>query len=178
MEEAWRRRHPTAPWINRYGVHVLDELLRPSDNVVEFGSGRSTVWLSRRVAHVVSVETDVGWYKNVAKETNDPTVDLRLASDSTANEYLSCIKHIDSADVAFVDGAYRAHAASWAIDAVSSGGVVVIDDAHWFLPTSLSVPSRVKTTTQGWQTFSERTSSWRTIWTSDGVAATAFFIAP
>ncbi len=61
----WERRHPEAPWLVGEAVDLLTTWLRPSDVVVEFGSGRSTLWLAERAGSVISVEHDVAWAERV-----------------------------------------------------------------------------------------------------------------
>lgn len=41
--------HPANPWLPRDAVRLLAQLLRPDDVAPEFGSGRSTFWITRRV---------------------------------------------------------------------------------------------------------------------------------
>ncbi|MFG0285835.1 MAG: hypothetical protein ACF8R7_15575, partial [Phycisphaerales bacterium JB039] len=61
----WQRRHPEAPWLAPGAIDFLEQALRPSDVMVEFGSGRSTRWFSQRVGRLVSVEHHRGWYEKV-----------------------------------------------------------------------------------------------------------------
>ncbi|PZS10133.1 MAG: FkbM family methyltransferase, partial [Chloroflexi bacterium] len=44
------------PWFSYPALAWLDAVVTGSERVFEFGSGNSTVWFSRRVAEVVSVE--------------------------------------------------------------------------------------------------------------------------
>ena len=61
-----QRGHPDAPWLTPEAIRLLDSMLRPSDIGAEFGSGRSTLWLARRCAHLTSVEHDEAWYATVS----------------------------------------------------------------------------------------------------------------
>jgi hypothetical protein len=65
VREAFRRQHPEAPAIVANAVIILDNWLRPTDRGLEWGSGRSTIWLASRVAHVLSVEHNPVWYTRV-----------------------------------------------------------------------------------------------------------------
>jgi len=46
------------PWITDPAPRVLPQLLKPSFRVLEDGASASSLWFSRRVAQVVSVEHD------------------------------------------------------------------------------------------------------------------------
>lgn len=49
---------PHDPWLTREAIGLLERLLRPKDKALEFGSGRSTLWIARHVGAVTSVESD------------------------------------------------------------------------------------------------------------------------
>ena len=55
------------PWFVKGSIELLDELLTPAMNALEFGSGGSTLFLARRVKHVVSFEDDKRWFGGVVK---------------------------------------------------------------------------------------------------------------
>lgn len=50
------------PWINYRASEWLKAYLKPHMRVFEYGSGGSTLFMSKRVAHVVSVEHDESFY--------------------------------------------------------------------------------------------------------------------
>lgn len=51
------------PWMKAEEIALLESLLTSSDHVLEFGSGRSTFWLSQRVAKVTTIEHDAAWLR-------------------------------------------------------------------------------------------------------------------
>src|SRR5437773_2479723 len=62
------RRHPDVPWLSEEANAMLETLLKPSDVGVEWGSGRSTCWIAKRVTHLVSVEEHAEWAQTVRKQ--------------------------------------------------------------------------------------------------------------
>jgi len=42
---AYEKTHPDAPWLTAHAIAFLVDWLRPEDTGVEWGSGRSTLWL-------------------------------------------------------------------------------------------------------------------------------------
>ncbi len=55
------------PWMTEAAIYKLDELLKEDDSVLEFGSGGSTIFFSKRCLIVFSVETSQEWGSNVLR---------------------------------------------------------------------------------------------------------------
>jgi predicted O-methyltransferase YrrM len=55
------------PWLTFGAILILERLLRHPFDVLELGSGGSTIFFSQRARSVVSLETDSLWYKRVKK---------------------------------------------------------------------------------------------------------------
>ncbi len=53
------------PWLCFSAIEFLDRYLKSEMRVFEYGSGGSTLFFSRRVSQVWSVEHDSGWYEEV-----------------------------------------------------------------------------------------------------------------
>lgn len=98
-----QRRHPSDPWLCRQAVLILDDWLRRSDVMAEFGSGRSTSWFAHRVGHLTSVEDDPSWYQRVKPTLAGLPVAYRLCRDETA--YVGVARDFEAAslDVALVE---------------------------------------------------------------------------
>ena len=80
--EAWKQFHPGSPWWCPETVRTLNSLLNRSMRLLEFGTGRSTIWLSKRCRHLTAVEHDAKWFAKVnciLEENNLHNVDLILA---------------------------------------------------------------------------------------------------
>jgi predicted O-methyltransferase YrrM len=186
-----QQRHPDAPWWPKDAIAHLGELLRSTDTCLEWGSGRSTVWLSRRTRQVHSIEHDRTWFDRVRGQLLAGGVDehaVRLLETGPADrpETSPYVRVIDGfrdgeVDVCIVDGVHRGKCALAAVPKLASGGLLVVDDIHWFLdhPTLAPHSRRGKGPVDGdWASFSELVGSWRCVWTSDGVTDTAIWIKP
>lgn len=55
------------PWITFAAREWLNSFLRKDMTVFEWGSGGSTLYISKKVKEIVSVEHDSEWYKKVSK---------------------------------------------------------------------------------------------------------------
>ena len=65
------RTHPDVPWLSEQANTMLESLLKPTDVGIEWGSGRSTCWLAKRVKHLISVEENQPWADVVRKQIQD-----------------------------------------------------------------------------------------------------------
>ena len=182
--------HPDWPWWPKEAVKICEMLIRPSDKVLEFGSGRSTFWLADKCASITSIEHHNDWYQIVKKKLQasrfEHKVNLVLTPLITVENnynqpYLLVGKEMESAsiDIVIVDGKYRAEAAELSLLLLKSGGVLIIDDAHRYLSKTNSLDAIPDTPSKAiWQDISNQTKNWRSLWTTDGIHATAFFIKP
>ncbi len=189
----YQRAHRDAPWLTPEATRLLESLLRPTDRGLEFGSGRSTVWLAGRVAALTSVEQDKRWYDTVTaglSERGLSNVDYILAPVEGPNELGDTSEYArvaltfadQSLDFVLVDGAYRDFTVKFALPKIKPGGLLIIDNINWYLPSDTRAPhSRTPSLgPQGqiWAELAEEFSRWRSIWTSSGVWDTAMWIKP
>lgn len=184
---------PDYPWIAPDAVRLLTSMLRPSDRGVEYGSGRSTLWFAERVGHLTSVEHDQQWFSAVSAKLVDRKLtnvnyilaprDQPDARGDISNYTLTALSFTDlSIDFALIDGLYREHITKLIIPKVKHGGLLIIDNVNWFLPSESRAPAS-RTTALGpngpiWAESAEILSDWRLIWTSSGISDTAIFLRP
>jgi len=189
----WRSKNPGVPWLTQQAVEILDGRLKPSDIGLEWGSGRSTVWLAQRVAHLTSIEHDERWYKRVKKALYDmgaDNVDLLYAPLEAAEEgqpeyiRIAAEQKKASLDFIFIDGRLRDQCAEVAMHLIKPGGMLIIDDAARYIQHSYCCPQSVEAQdgppTALWSKIASELKAMEaeTIWTSDGVTATVFYIIP
>jgi predicted O-methyltransferase YrrM len=177
--------HPDAPWLTSEAINILSTWLRSSDRGLEFGSGRSTIWFSKRVSHLVSVESNPEWFGKVKDMLHGVSnVDLRHFPDESS--YAAVTKEFapQSLDFVLVDGIARAACAHGAIPLLKPGGILILDNANWFLPCTTRSPKSRRpgdnTTLDAasWDDFLVKVASWRHIWTCSGVTDTALWVRP
>ncbi len=189
----YQRSYPDHPWLTRQANEILAGYLRQSDVCLEFGSGRSTLWFAKHVGHITSVENNALWYKKVstmlnnAGQQNVSYFHVQMDKEDREGGDSAYVKTIDkfatdSVDFVLVDGAYRDYCAQKAIRVIRPGGLLVIDNVNWYLPSDSGTPSS-RTYEQGpngtiWADVSKTIAGWRSIWTSSGVSDTAFYIKP
>jgi hypothetical protein len=185
----YERRHPHAPWLTEQAACFLEDWLRPDDEGLEWGSGRSTVWLGARVKRLISVEHDRAWYHRVSETLQQRglrNVEYHLVhmdrpgSDPHAYVGASTMIPAASLDFVLVDGVFRDLCAEAALDLLKLGGVLVLDNANWYLPHATRSPWSVgphgTPPTEIWLRIAKRLETYRSVWTSNGVWDTALFI--
>ncbi len=145
------------PWIVFKATDWLGTYLKEEMSVFEYGSGGSTLFFSKRVRKVVSVEHNPDWHKRVSDvlisdgilnceyilcEPEKLNLDQHpLYSDtsytSIAREGLSFEKYVKiiekypdaTFDLIFIDGRARASCISHAVKKVRRGGYLMLDNS-------------------------------------------------
>lgn len=140
----FERDNPDKPWLVPAAIEAIEAVLRPDFVAFEWGAGRSTLWLARRVAHVTSVEGRGDWLAEVRRNLNDAglseKVDLKhcavtsehdFRSDEVAR-YAGAIESFadGSLDFVLIDGHFRDACVVAAARKVRPGGYVVIDNTE------------------------------------------------
>ncbi len=148
------------PWICFAAIRYLKGILSPSMRVWEFGSGGSTLFFANRVSEVVSVEHNPEWYHRVARaigtasgtchiRLEEPEVDTTAAANDvgdpegyvaddvnyrgmTFRRYAGSIDGYPEGhfDMVFIDGRARPSCCKHAIEKVSEGGYLVLDNSE------------------------------------------------
>lgn len=184
---------PRDPWLTKTACTFLADWLGPADVGLEWGCGRSTLWFAEHVHRLTSVEHNVEWYSLVRSrlaERGIANVDLRLvptASDACAQKEDSYVAVGDefehnSLDFVLVDGLHRSQCAAVALKLVKPGGILIIDNAEWFIPHESHSPGAIARKrgemTADWQAVVAELGWWRSVWTSNGVWDTAIYCKP
>lgn len=125
----WRRfmeETPFAPWWVPEAVAWLEKNIKPGMRAFEWGAGRSTVWISRHGVDITCAETDPHWARFV--KNNSPAAHVILTKEKGA-KYASLIDKGAPYDLIVVDGYYRDYCLPKAMQSVSPGGIIVVDNA-------------------------------------------------
>lgn len=146
------------PWMNFRVIEWLESTLKSEMRVFEYGSGGSTLFLSKRVAEVVSIEHDEGFYEFMVQRFQregvsnctyvlsppkpmeagvvPPYGSNSFTSDWPAQRTMSFesyVKTIDdypdgSFDLVTVDGRARPSCALRALPKIKNGGWLLVDN--------------------------------------------------
>ena len=180
----YEHRFPDVPWIARDAVQILEHVLDKTQVGFEWGSGNGTLWLLKRSKSLTSVEHHRAWADGVKKKLERAGVhnaDYRYVEESS---YVDVIDEFADAsfDYVIVDGLFRDLATSKSIPKLRAGGLLVIDNVNWFLPSESTTPQS-RTLKEGpatklWAEIGRELSKWKKTWTTNGVNDTAIFVKP
>jgi len=114
-------------WYTYAALSFLEPRLRADLEVFEYGSGHSTLWWAERVAHVCSVESEIGWVEHLRPQLPANT---ELRHESPGSPYVrSPLDRGRRFDVIVIDGFDRNECARVCPDVLTDDGVIVWDNA-------------------------------------------------
>lgn len=197
--------HPFEPSLTPQSVSQLSELLRPSDVGAEWGSGNSTRWFAMHTRHLTSFETSDPYYAEVReglRRLGLTNVDYRLMSyadlpnedEIHKSAWVGAALAVpdESLDYALIDTSPRGCLSFAMLPKVKSGGLVILDNANWYLlppphvrplaPGTIAAdvdhPDRHDPDIRCWRKFANETRHWRRLWSSDGIQMTLILFKP
>lgn len=121
------------PIINYEAIRFLQCYLTQGHNVLEYGSGYSSLWYSQRASRVYSVEDNPTWFEHLsptASSYSNLTIDFqsdRLAYSRFFTKYLDA-----SPDLIVIDGSYRNLCTNQILHHFPSPQLLYIDDTDKF----------------------------------------------
>ncbi|MES2278243.1 MAG: class I SAM-dependent methyltransferase [Bacteroidota bacterium] len=118
------------PWVTYSFIDFIRERIQKQHTVFEFGSGNSTYFYAKYAGKVVSVEHDQEWYDKIVN-TKPENAEMIFTELKTDGDYCRMPLKLDQKfDIIIVDGRDRVNCCKQAVDAVTPGGVVVLDDSE------------------------------------------------
>lgn len=121
---------PVVPWIPFAASRELARRLLPSNVVWEIGSGFSTIWLSKPVSFVTSIEADQAWFeklKGIIAKNGICNVELRYEWVAERMADFSAAAD-ESLDLLFIDGGPRSWCLRNGFSKVKRGGAIYLDN--------------------------------------------------
>jgi hypothetical protein len=135
------------PWFSYAAIDFLEDFLQPHMTVCEYGSGGSTLFFSRRVKSVCSIEDNPKWFELVSNRLQQQGVrnakltlhpfDFKAPAGFENSDYLNAMPD-ERFDVIVVDGSeewtqVRPICFQHAEARIKSGGIIAVDDS-WRYP--------------------------------------------
>jgi SAM-dependent methyltransferase len=128
--------HPERPWIVPAAIGWLGRRMKPDWNVLELGSGRSTLWLAKRSAHVLSFEDNEQWVARGREQLAEAGVANAELRELPIERFIDEVASLDdnAYDLVVVDflespQAGRVDAVRAARPKVRPGGYLLLDDS-------------------------------------------------
>lgn len=132
--ESYRTKRPIdaegkpVPWMTYPCVSFLATRVASWMEVFEFGCGSSTLWWADRVSKVVCCEHDSTWYATMKSQVGQ---NVQLELRNLDQGYASFIEQFPHRfHVVVVDGRDRVNCLKCSVGALTSNGVLVLDDSE------------------------------------------------
>ncbi len=118
------------PWCTYPFTKFIEPRLNKNLTAFEYGSGNSTLWFSKRIKNITSVENDKGWYDLVKTKLpgNCKIIYHKLEYHSDYAKEIS--NHNTKFDIVIIDGRDRNYCAELAPQYLSDNGVIFFDNAN------------------------------------------------
>ena len=118
------------PWVTYSFIDFIKDRLNKQQKVFEYGSGSSTLFYAKRVSKVVSVEHDENWFNKIVSSKPE-NADMIFTKLETGGEYSKKAALTgEQFDIIIVDGRDRVNCCKESIHALSTQGVLVLDDSE------------------------------------------------
>jgi hypothetical protein len=176
------------PWLSPAAISILDKCLNSSMHGLEYGSGRSTRFFSKRLKQLVSIEHHQEWYDLVSQELNDEDIknvtylkieggrpeskkdiEKRYKSDylednQNYKDYYSRVSDFPDSyfDFILIDGRARVECSIRAIPKLKSGGIFILDNSE----------------RRRYEIVHNELSNWKRINTTSGLTDTTIWFKP
>lgn len=160
------------PWLVPAAIPFIEARLRPGMAALEWGAGRSTLWLARLGLSVVSIEARADWVEEAQERVAlaglaglvrfVPVAAVRGTSLAGAVAAAADNFAPHSFDLVLVDGPFKAACLRAACAALKPRGHLVLDDSHAADVAALAGPL----------------APWRVAAFDNGIWQTAVFQAP
>ena len=188
LQMLYEKRNPLNPWLTSESISFLDNWISKKDIGFEWGSGRSTIWFTKRVSKFISIEHDKNWYeKNIGEIQKLPTADKHkieynhfdIEDDPGRAGYVNAVN--DMADKYFdfilIDGRIRDVCSLNAIRKIKKGGILILDNAERYIPNNFNLPesnvdSEIYGSNPNWEKFNDMIKYKRKYWTTNGIFST------
>lgn len=111
------------PWFTYPCLRFLEARLNKDLSLFEFGSGNSTLWFSKKMGRVFSVEHNLDWYRKLNILLRDSANVNYLYKDIFNGDYQNeILEHNIVFDIVVIDGRDRVNCCIKAIKALKDSG--------------------------------------------------------
>ena len=125
----WKDSAHIEPWFTWSFIDFLKPRLHYNLDILEYGSGSSTLWFSQLCQAVCAVESDVKYFRNIYDKCL-PNVKILLRSQYFESYQNCSFDGFDKFDIIIIDGKRRLECAQVSLSRLKENGVIILDDSH------------------------------------------------
>jgi hypothetical protein len=115
------------PWYTYPATEYLSHLDFSNFNVLEYGSGNSTLWWSKRAKKITSIEDDKEWFFKIKKSLQVEGIEYMLMTEKKHYVKSGTTAH----DILIIDGQFRRECAEHAVKVGASAAMIIFDNSDW-----------------------------------------------
>ena len=120
------------PWYTYPAIEFIKQLDLSEKVIFEYGSGNSTLFLSRLSKKVISIEGNKQWYEMIYSQLSALN-NTEIIFKDNKDLYISEIKNHHLFDIIIIDGNYRLDCAKIAVNHLNKGGMIILDNSDWYI---------------------------------------------
>lgn len=124
-KEALNGKKEPIPWFTYPAIDYLDQLDLSNKIMLEWGTGNSSLFFSKKVKKLYSIEHNREWYKLVKRHQID---NQTLMYDETDYSTLPKTFNINF-DIILIDGVNREDCAREALNLINEKGLIILDNS-------------------------------------------------
>mgnify|MGYP003972209059 FL=1 len=164
--------YPDHPWLTYESIKILNNELKSDFIGFEFGSGRSTLWLSKKIKFLTSIEHSEEYYIKVNKEIAKNSIVNCSLLHQTGKDYYKILQSQSdySIDFILIDGIFRDKLLEIALQKISKRGIICFDNANLYLVNKKSTsPGSIKILDKAFENLIPKLQQFELNWTTNSV---------
>jgi hypothetical protein len=114
------------PWFTYPAFEFINQFDLTQKTIFEWGSGNSSVYFAKRCKQIISIEHDETWF---AKQQSKLKPNQQLFHLKDNSYYKVILSHEQLFDIIIVDGILRDDCLALAMNKLSEGGMLILDNA-------------------------------------------------
>ena len=131
------------PWISYPAIEFLNQFNLKNIKVLEYGSGNSTIYFSKKVKYIVSIEHNKKYFKKNFEKVKKLNNTKLLLKNNKLDYCAQPIKFLNS-EIIIIDGIFRKECIKYIISnkkKIKNNIIIIIDNSNW-LPKSVELLSK------------------------------------
>lgn len=116
------------PWLTYSFINFLTPRLQNSFTVLEFGTGNSTLWFSKKVKSIIAIEHNLDWYNFMLRRIPSNVAIQFVDMNSFQSYGMILEKTTDKFDIIINDGIFRNEIAKTCHNSLTENGVIIFDN--------------------------------------------------
>ena len=129
--------YPCLEYLNNHDLAGL--------NILEYGSGNSSLYFLNRMANVTSIEDNQDWYEKISQVSGESH---SYIFESSLPAYVKRTTEISNADIVVIDGSHRVECADFVcssiLDGHSNPRMIIFDNSDWYPETISKLDSELQ----------------------------------